>query len=110
MVRIKVLNIYNFNIYQILNFMFKIKTNKAPRIFENQFMEIQRQYSTRFSRNNVVKSQLIYSKTKFSVSLRGPRLWNKLLDQQKISLDRETCFKKSIKLSLLSLENEIRFF
>ena len=29
MVRIKVLNIYKLNIYQILNFMFKIKTNAA---------------------------------------------------------------------------------
>ena len=31
------------------------------------------------------------------------------LDQQQKSLDRETSFKKIIKLSLLSLENEIRF-
>ena len=38
MVRMKVLNIYKLNIYQILNFMFKIKTNTAPCILENQFM------------------------------------------------------------------------
>ena len=37
---IKVLDIYKLNIYQILNFMFKIKTNTAPCIFENQFTEI----------------------------------------------------------------------
>ena len=30
MVRMEVLNIYKRNIYQILNFMFKIKANTAP--------------------------------------------------------------------------------
>ena len=75
---------------------------------QNQFTEIQHQYSTRFSKNSFVESQLVYSQTKFSVSSRGPRLWNKLLDQQQKSLDRETSFK--IELTLLSLENELRLF
>ena len=67
MIRMKVLNIYKLNIYQIFNFMFKMKTNAAPCIFENQFTEIQHQYSTRFSKNSFVESQLVYSQTKFSV-------------------------------------------
>ena len=50
--------LYKHNIYQILNFMFKIKTNTAPCIFENHFTEIQRQYSIRFSKNSFVESQL----------------------------------------------------
>ena len=68
MVRMKVLNIYKLNIYQILNFMFKIKTNTASCILKNQFTEIQHQYLTRFSKNSFVKSQLVYSQTKFSIS------------------------------------------
>ena len=68
MVRMKVLNIYKLIIYQILNFMFKIKTNTAPCIFQNQFTEIQHQYSTRFSKNSFAESQLVYSQTRFSVS------------------------------------------
>ena len=94
MVRMKVLNIYKLNIYQILSLMFKMKANTAPCIFQNQFMEIQHQYSTRFSKNNFVESHLVCSQTKFSVSSRRPRLWNKLLDQQQIYLDRKTSFKK----------------
>ena len=74
MVRMIVLNIYKLNIYQILNFMFKLKTNTAPCIFKNQFTEIQHQYSIRFTKNSFVESQLVYSQTKFSVSLRGQRL------------------------------------
>ena len=94
MVRMKVLNIYKLNIYQILNFMFKIKANTAPCIFENQLTEIQHQYSTRFSKNSFAESQLVYSQTKFFVSSRGPKLWNILLDQQQKSLECETSFKK----------------
>ena len=108
--RMKALNIYTFNIYQILTFMFKIKANTAPCIFENQFTETQHQYSTTFSKNSFVESQLVYTQTKFSVSSRGPRLWNKLLDQQLKSLDRKISSKKSIKLTLFSFENELRFF
>ena len=61
MIRMKVLNIYKLNIYQILNFMFKIKANTAPYISQNQFTEIQHQYSTRFSNNSFLESQLVYS-------------------------------------------------
>ena len=38
MVRMKVLNIYKLNIYQILNFMFEIKTNTAVCFLENQLV------------------------------------------------------------------------
>ena len=33
MFKMKVLNIYKLNIYQVLTFMFKIKTNTAPLVF-----------------------------------------------------------------------------
>ena len=65
MVRMKVLNIYNVNIYQILNFVFKIKVNTAPCIFKNQFTENQHQHSTRFSKNSFVENQLVKQSNKF---------------------------------------------
>ena len=109
MLKMKVLNIYKLNICQVLTFMFKIKTNTAPLVFQTKFKEIQHIYPTRFSKNSFVENQLVYSQTKFSVSSRGPRLWN-ILDQQQKSIDHETIFKESVKLSLPSLGNEIRFF
>ena len=57
MIRNNVLNIYKLNIYQILNIMFKIKKNTAPCIFENQFTEIQQQYSPRLSKNSFTENQ-----------------------------------------------------
>ena len=90
--------------------MFRIKTNTAPLFFRTQFKEIQHIYPAKFSKNSFVENQLVYSQTKFSVLSRGPRLWNNILDQQQKSIDHETIFKESVKLSLLSLENEIKFF
>ena len=69
--------------------MFKIKANTAACIFEIQFTEIQHQCWTRFSKKSFVESQLVYCQTKFSISSRGPRLWNKLLDQQQKSMHHE---------------------
>ena len=69
--------------------------------FRKPIYGVHHQYSTRFSKNSFVENELVYSQTKYSVSSRGPRLWNKLLDQQQKSLERGTCFKKSTKLSLL---------
>ena len=110
MSKMKVLNIYKLNIYQVLTFMFKIKTNTAPLVFRTQFKEIQHTYPARCSKNSFVENQLVYSQTKFSVSSRGPRLWSNILDQQQKAILHETIFKESVKLSLLLLENEIRFF
>ena len=74
-------------------------------------MEIHHQNWTRFSKTkHFIKNQLVYNQTKLSVSSRGPRLWSKLLDQKRKSLEHENCFKISTKLPLLSLENQIRFF
>ena len=110
MVRMKVLNTCKLDTYQILNFMFKIKPYQARCIFEKEFMKNQHQYWTRFSKNNFVETQLVSNQTKFSVSSQGLILWNKLSDQQQKPLERETCFKKSIKLSLFSLDNVARSF
>ena len=109
MIKLKVLNIYKLSINQILIFMFNIKTNIAPFIFGNKFTEIQQQYLTRFSKSSCIKNQLVRSQTKFSVLSRGPMVLNKLLDQQHKYLNREACFKKAIKLFILSLENEKKF-
>ena len=110
MFKMEVLNIYKLNIYQVLTFMFKIKTNTAPLVFRTQRKEIQHTYPTRCSKNSFVENQLVYSQTKFSVSSRGPRLWNNISDQQQKAILHETIFKESVKLPLLLLENEIRLF
>ena len=110
MTKMKILNIYRLNIYQVMNFMHRIKTNTAPIVFHNNFNKINHSYPTRFSNNRFVEKKIFLTQTKFAVSLRDPRLWNNLLNTQERTMEREISFKNSIKSTLLLLENEIRFF
>ena len=57
MTKMKILNIYKLNIYQVLNFMYRIKTNTAPIFFYNNFNEINHSYPTRFSNNGFVEKK-----------------------------------------------------
>ena len=110
MTKMKILNIYKLNIYQVLIFMHQIKTNTAPIVFHNNFNEINHSYPTRFSNNRFVEKKIFLTQTKFAVLSRGPRLWNNLLNTQQRTMEHEISFKNSIKSTLLMLENEIRFF
>ena len=110
MTKMNILNIYKLNIYQVLNFMHRIKTNTALIVFHNNFNEINHSYPTRFSNNRFVEKKIFLTQTKFAVSSRSPRLWKNLLNTQQRTMEREISFKNSIKSTLLLLENEIRFF
>ena len=107
MEEMKVLNIYKLNIYQVLTFMFKIKRDSVPTPFRSNFREIFHQYPTRFSQSNFVEGNVLSNQTKFAVSSRGPRLWNRLLNQEQKNMAYINGFKNSVKTSFLYLENEI---
>ena len=47
-----ILDIYKLNLYQILNIMFRAKTNTVPQTVQNKFKVIERNYSTRYSEYN----------------------------------------------------------
>ena len=110
MEEMRILNIYKLNIYQVLTFMFKVKRDTAPAAFRNNFREISHRYPTGFSQSNFVESNVLLNQTKFAVSCRGPRLWNKILNQEQKNMSYINAFKSSVKTSLLYLGNEIRHF
>ena len=82
MEEMKVLNIYSLNIFHALTFMFKIKRVTVPATFQNDFRELSHGYPTGFSQNSFVEGHILSSQTKFAVSSRGPRVWNRLLNQE----------------------------
>ena len=90
--------------------MFKIKRDSAPAAFRNDFREISHRYPTGFSQSNFVESNILSNQTKFAVSSRGWRLWNRILNQEQKNMAYINGFKNSVKTSLLYLENEIIYF
>ena len=106
----KVLNIYKLKIYQVLTFNFKIKRDFVPAAFRNNFREISHRYPTGFSQSNFVEGNILSNQTKFAVSSRGLRLWNRLLNQEQKNMAYINGFKNSVKTSLLYLKSEIIYF
>ena len=103
------LNIYQINISQILKFIFNYKFNANPKVFKNYFSKVIHNYSTRFSYNNfkVPKSSLL---PKFSIKLRGPKIWNHFLSEMEKVIQAPNHFKKTVKNKLLNLLNELFYY
>ena len=110
MKKLGILNIFQLNILQTLLFMFKTKNEVNPRIFSDQFSNIEYKYSTRFSDNNFKQHKRISNSTYYSIVNRGPYLWNNLLSTKEKSLTSFTQFKTSVKQKLLESQTETRYF
>ena len=48
--------------------------------------------------------------TKFTILSRGPRLWNKILDNNTKAFPSSSSFQKTIKNRLINLEDEVSSF
>ena len=110
MKKLKVLNTFQLNIYQILLFMFKTKNEESPNIFSNQFSNVNHKYPTKFSENNFKQPKRISNSTYYSIVNRGPYLWNNVLSNDEKSISSYLQFKKSIKQKLLECETEEKYF
>ena len=56
--------------------------NHFQTAFRNHLREISHRYPAGFSQSNFVEGNIVSNKTKFAVSPRGSRLWNRLLNQE----------------------------
>ena len=100
---IKALNVYETNLYQNLLFMFKYQNDMLPKFFNNHFSIISHKYLTRCSIHNFNLPKSTLKKTDYSISYRGPRLWNRILDDKMKSITVIQSFKNVIKQHLLDL-------
>ena len=104
-----VLNIYQLNIY-VLNLMFKAKNGLIPDAFQNKFNLISHDYFTKNSMCNFKEPRFSLKITKFAISSREPRLWNKILDNNTKAFTSYSLFQTTIKNILINLENVVLFF
>ena len=98
-------NIYQLNIYNALNLMFKVKNSPIPDAFQNRFYLTSHDYFTKNRMYNFKETRFSVKITKFAISWHGSRLWKEILDNNTNSL-----FQKTIKNRLTNLENVVSFF
>ena len=66
--------------FQICKIMFKVKNGLIPDAFQNKFNMISHDYFTKNSMCNFKEPWFSLKITKFAIPSQGPRLWNKILD------------------------------
>ena len=109
MKKLNALNVFQINLYQISIFMYQVKHGTIPKIFNKDFTSVEHSYRTRFALNNFQLSRS--SKTsKFSILLRGPKLWNEFLTSDEKNIATLSTFKKLLKRKILDFNNELMFF
>ena len=100
MKHLDILNIYKLNLYQILNIMFRVKTNSIPETLQNKFKIIEHNYSARYSEYNFKEPNILFRVTKFAISSRGPRIWNKHTDKLLKATNSLPLFKTKMLIKL----------
>ena len=109
MKKIKSLNVYQINLYQVILFMYKVKMGTIPKIFNRNFSSVEHSYNTRFSLNSFQLPRS--SKTsKFSIVLRGPKLWNNFLTDNEKNNSTFSSFKQVLKNKVINFDNELTFY
>ena len=89
--------------------MHRIKVGNIPEVFRETITKPNHKYTTTFSNLNYSIKKYSLKSTKYSVSYRGPTLWNTILDKRDKEIESHLLFKKKIKSNLLKITNEQMF-
>ena len=49
-----ILNVYKLNLYQVLNFMFRVHNQNIPKSFQTKFQYIEHKYETRQNKDTFI--------------------------------------------------------
>ena len=93
--KLNALNVYQINLYQVSSFMYQVKNGTIPKIFNSNFSSVEHSYPTRFALNSFQLPRS--SKTsRFSIILRGPKLWNQFLTDDEKTVQPYSLLKRTI--------------
>ena len=90
--------------------MYKLKNKQTPKIFNYIIDTPVHQYPTKFFKANFNVKRFAHGNTKYSISVRWPKIWNEFLINGEKSIDSHTLFLAKIKSLLLYTENEREYF
>ena len=76
------LNVYNINLYQHLNFLYRLGNSDIPAIFNDIVKKPERKCPAKFSSLNYTLRKYSFTNNRFSISFGGPKLWNGILNKE----------------------------
>ena len=92
-----ILNVYKLNLYQVLNFMFRVHNKTISKSFQTKFQYIEHKYETRQSKDDFIIPKRNTRITRFAISSCGPLTWNALPNNPTKTIDFYPLFKSTIK-------------
>ena len=87
-----------------------LKTNSHQRYSLISLRSQSSNVQLHFQKTTLVKKMFSLRSTKYSISIRGPKIWNEFLTHEEKSLESHRLFLKKIKSSLLDTENKRKSF
>ena len=90
--------------------MFRVKNTTIPEAFRTKFQIVQHNYVIRHTENNFEEPKITFKATKFAISSRGLRLWNKHTDRFVKTITSARLFKAQLKKYLVKLRNVTNYF
>jgi hypothetical protein len=107
---LRILNIYQLNIYQNLSFVRLTKAKMCSKVFDNIFKNVEHKYATRYPASGLRQPRINLQSSRFKISSRGPFLWNNILNKKEKEIKSHSIFQRTIKEKLLKEINESDFF
>ena len=108
--KFNIMDIYKINIIQHLTFMYKANTGKLPSISSKRLVLRNHKYETRNYENTYCLPVYKTKKSQFSISYRGPRIWNEFRNRLLPLPNSFLSFKKLAKKTLLETELNHQLF
>ena len=107
---LNVLNVYQINIFQSVQFIHKIKSKNVPHIFLKLFSVACHAYPTTFSLINFSLPRTFLKTTRFAISARGPVIWNNCLSKNEKEKEDFLLFKQRAKEKIMELSTVANLF
>ena len=76
--------------------MHKFNDQQTPRIFIDLIKKPVHKYPTNFSKSNFCLKNVSLNSTKYSISCRGPKLWNEIIHKEEKELESYSLFQNII--------------
>ena len=87
-------------------FMHKIKSQTAPKLFQNRFPKPTHNYPKNFSASNYSIPSFKQNNSKYRISIRGPTLWKSIPRNSEKIQKRVTVFQNSVRKSFSNFETQ----
>ena len=82
--------------YQRLNFMHKFVNNQISSIFSHLIKRLDYKYLTNFSQSRFYLKRYSLNSTKYSIFIRGPKLWNDVINKEEKISNLSLSFKRKL--------------